>query len=386
MISLLIAIIYLCFISLGLPDSLLGSAWPIMYQEFNIPISYQGFVSITISVCTIISSLLSDTLTKKIKPFNVIVLSITLTSLGLFGFSISDKFYMLIIFGIPYGLGAGSIDACLNNYVALHFESKHMSWLHCMWGIGASISPYIMAYALTRFGEWNKGYLIVSIIQAIITLIILLSFKVWKRNDNKEDIESNNTTKSLSIKEILSIKGAKACFIMFFCYCSFECTSFLWASSYLRIHSKVSEVVAANLACLFYIGMTVGRFINGFLTMKISDNKLIRIGSIIVFIGASILFIPVQMCSFIGLVIMGLGCAPIYPCIIHMTPKIFGSDKSQAMIGVQMACAYTGSSFMPPIFGLIANHISISLYPLWVLVLLSIMITMHEILKRKTSN
>jgi len=388
MIGLLIAIVYICFISLGLPDSLLGSAWPTMYIEFGVPLSYAGIVSICISLCTVISSLLSDRLTKKFTPPIVTACSILLTAIGLLGFGLSTKFWMLIVFAIPYGLGAGAIDACLNNYVALHFKPKHMSWLHCMWGLGATISPYIMGYALTYLHSWNDGYLIVAIIQSILCAIIFLTIPVWKKApvidvlvDEKEE---ENDNKPLTIKDIVNIPGALPCFIMFFCYCSFEASSFLWSSSYLNINRKVDATLAANLACLYYGGMTIGRFINGFLTMKFDENKLIRGGSILVGIGACILFIPNTITSYIGLIVMGLGSAPIYPCIIHLTPYIFGKKNSQALIGVQMACAYTGSSLMPPLFGLIANNISISLFPVWVLLLLVCMVVMHEIVKRKT--
>lgn len=386
MASLLIVIIYICFISLGLPDSLLGSAWPTMFQQFDVPISYAGLVSMIISCGTIFSSLQSDRLTKKLGVKYVVLFSVILTSLSLLGFSLANKFWMLLILAIPYGLGAGSIDAALNNYVAIHYKSHHMSWLHCMWGLGASISPYVMGYALTYNDSWNKGYLYVAIIQAVIAFIVLISLPLWKKTIFKAENEiSKEKIKPLGIKDVFKIKGTKTVMITFFCYCALESTAMLWASSYLVLHNNMDETLAASLASLLFIGITVGRAISGFLTFKISDKNLIRIGSAIILIGVLALTIfKNNTLSVICLIAIGLGCAPIYPCIIHSTPIMFGKDKSQAIIGVQMASAYVGSCLMPPLFGLIANHISVSLYPVYILILLVLMIVMHEVLVKIT--
>ena len=384
--SLLLALIYICFISLGLPDSLLGSAWPVLHTEINVPVSFAGIISMTIFVGTILSSLFSDKLLHKFGAGKVTAVSVTMTALGLFGFSISNQFWMLLLWAVPYGLGAGGVDAILNNYVALHYKAQHMSWLHCMWGVGASISPYIMSFALVKLDNWSYGYLIVSIIQIILSVIIFVSVPLWKKgasdvSDETEEVEA----KSMSFREIFSIKGAIPCFLTFFAYCSLELTTSLWASSYLVQKWEFTPEAAAGFASMFYIGVTLGRFANGFLAMKLGDHFLIRMGLGIITAGIALLFVPFHsVFSLIGFVVIGLGCAPIYPCIIHMTPSVFGEDKSQAMIGVQMAFAYTGFLIMPSLFGVIADYISISLLPVFISVLLVLMFTMHELVVRKS--
>ncbi|AUJ49284.1 MFS transporter [Brachyspira hyodysenteriae] len=382
MVNLLLAIIYLSFISLGLPDALLGSAWPSMYKEFNVAISYAGIISMIISIGTIISSLQSDRLTKKFGAGKITAFSVAATAIALIGFSITHSYWMLCIWAIPYGLGAGSVDASLNNYVALHYESKHMSWLHCMWGIGATIGPYIMGYAITN-NNWNAGYRYISIIQIVLTAILFFSLPLWNKNDeeNKEKI----STKVLSLKEIINIPGTKEIMICFFCYCAIESTTGLWASSYLNIYKGVDIKTAASFGSLFYIGITVGRAISGFITMKLNDNQMIILGESLILIGIILMIIPtVNIVSLIGFIIIGLGCAPIYPSIIHSTPYNFGAENSQAIIGVQMASAYVGTSIMPPLFGYIANHISIYLLPFYLVIILILMFIMHRLMIRKT--
>lgn len=386
MFQLLLVVIYISFISLGLPDSLLGSAWPIMYSELNVPISYAGIISMIIAVGTIISSLQSDRLTKKLGPGKVTAISVAMTATALFGFSISKSFMALCIWAIPYGLGAGSVDASLNNYVALNYESRHMSWLHCMWGVGATLGPYIMGYVLTKDMSWSSGYHIIGILQIALTLVLILSLPLWKKRniiDSGEDINE----KVLSIKEIIKIPGAKEVMLCFFCYCALEQTASLWASSYLTIYKGISADTAASLASMFFIGITIGRFFSGFITMKLNDTQMIRIGSFLIGVGIIIMLLPFGTnASILGLIMIGLGCAPIYPCIIHSTPEHFGEDKSQAIIGVQMASAYVGTCIMPPIFGLIANYISVGFFPIFLLAILIVMAIMHELLKKKTDN
>ncbi|TVL65292.1 MFS transporter [Brachyspira hyodysenteriae] len=382
MVNLLLAIIYLSFISLGLPDALLGSAWPSMYKEFNVAISYAGIISMIISIGTIISSLQSDRLTKKFGAGKITAFSVAATAIALIGFSITHSYWMLCIWAIPYGLGAGSVDASLNNYVALHYESKHMSWLHCMWGIGATIGPYIMGYAITN-NNWNAGYRYISIIQIVLTAILFFSLSLWNKNDekNKEKI----STKVLSLKEIINIPGTKEIMICFFCYCAIESTTGLWASSYLNLYKGADIKTAASFGSLFYIGITVGRAISGFITIKLNDNQMIVLGESLILIGIILMIIPtVNIVSLIGFIIIGLGCAPIYPSIIHSTPYNFGAENSQAIIGVQMASAYVGTSIMPPLFGYIANHISIYLLPFYLVIILILMFIMHRLMIRKT--
>lgn len=381
MIQLLLIIIYLAFISLGLPDSLLGSAWPTMYQEFSAPVSYAGGISMIIAVGTIISSLQSDRLTRKFGTGRVTAASVLMTAIALFGFSMSHSYAALCLWAIPYGLGAGSVDASLNNYVALHYASRHMSWLHCMWGVGASLGPYIMGYALTGGRGWNMGYRYIAILQIVLTSILIFSLPLWKKQGNNDTGQTDGETKTkpLSLRQIIKIPGAREVMITFFCYCALEQTTGLWASSYLVLRRGLSAETAAGFASLFFMGITAGRALSGFLTIKLNDTQMIRLGQGFILFGIVLLLLPFgNGGSLSGLILVGLGCAPVYPSIIHSTPEHFGADRSQAMIGVQMASAYVGTCFMPPIFGFIANHISVSLFPIYLLAILALMAVMHE--------
>ena len=377
MYSLLLAVIYLLFISLGLPDSLLGAGWPAIHLEFNSPISYMGFVSMTISCGTVISSLLSDRLTKKFGTRVVTSISIFLTVVALFGFSFSTQFWMLIGFAIPYGLGAGAIDAALNNYIALHFKAKHMSWAHCFWGVGTIISPFIMGYAVTKT-TWHDGYLIVGFIQLAIAIIMLFSLPLWKVNQNKDN---DQRQKSIGLIGAFKIKGVPFLLIGFFAYCAVEATTMCWASTYFVEVKRISVEQAANLASLFYIGLTVGRFISGFITEKLGDRKMIIIGTCILACGIVLLLLPINSYIFAisAFIVIGLGCAPIYPCIIHSTPNNFGAENSGAIIGIQMASAYLGTTAIPPLFGLIGNVIGFTIMPVYLMIFVILMITMIEL-------
>lgn len=417
MYTLLLGLIYLAFISLGLPDSLLGAGWPIMRLEFDVPISYMGIVSMVISGGTICSSLASERLTKKFGTKIVTVSSVFLTAVALFGFSTVTQFWMLCVWAIPYGFGAGAIDAALNNYVAVHYNSRHMSWLHCFWGVGTIISPYIMSYALAH-SVWSQGYRMVSFIQIGIALVLLLTLPVWKVNENKTkagkvttrdntESTSQDSKKSmpveqkvakdkvkdvtgepisegeeriLGIKGALRIKGVPYLLLGFFAYCAAESTAMLWISSFLVETRGVTENLAAAFAALFFIGMTVGRFLSGLISDKLGDRNMIRLGAVIAFVGVLGIFLPVETTyvSLVGFLVIGLGCAPVYPSIIHSTPSNFGAENSQAIIGIQMASAYVGSTFMPPLFGLLANHISIKLMPFFLLFFFVLMIVMTE--------
>lgn len=384
MTHLLLAIIYLAFISLGLPDALLGSAWPVMYEEFGVPLSYAGIVAMIIAVGTIISSLMSDRLTLAWGAGKVTAFSVATTAVALGGFSLSHSFWMLCLWAIPYGLGAGSVDASLNNYVALHYESRHMSWLHCMWGVGAMTGPYIMGFVLTGGRPWNLGYGSIAVLQVILTAALFISLPMWKHRKTDEADGKIDDSKPLSLPEIIRIPGAKEVMLCFFCYCAIEQTAGLWASSYLNLYKGVDADTAASFASLFFIGITVGRALSGFITMKLSDRQMIRMGCVIIAVGIAAMLLPLGTgMSLAGLVLTGLGCAPIYPCVIHSTPDHFGADKSQAIIGVQMASAYAGICMMPPLFGVIARSISVSLFPLYLLALLVVMAVMHELLLKR---
>ena len=386
MINLLLGIIYLSFISLGLPDALLGAAWPSMCVEFDVPVSYAGIISAIISAGTIISSLMSDRSTRRFGTAKVTACSVAMTALALFGFSISGSYWMLLLWAVPYGLGAGSVDASINNYVALHYASRHMSWLHCMWGVGASMGPYIMGYALTGGQGWNMGYRYIALMQMVLTAILFISIPIWEKRDTDAAEEKDGNGAALGLKEIFQIPGAKEILIAFFCYCALEGTAMLWSGTYLVRYVGMEEERAASLASMFFMGITAGRMVSGFLTYKFSDTNMIRLGQTVILIGVAVMLLPLgEFGAIVGLLLVGLGCAPIYPCVIHSTPDHFGAEKSQAIIGVQMASAYLGTLMAPPFFGLIANHISAALMPVYLGAILLLMVLMCEQLNRKSA-
>ena len=312
MVNLLLAIIYLAFISLGLPDSLLGSAWPTMNAEFGVPLSYAGIISMIIALGTIVSSLQSDRLTRRFGTGAVTAASVAMTAAALFGFSVTRSFPFLCIWAIPYGLGAGSVDASLNNYVALHYKSRHMSWLHCMWGVGATAGPYLMGYALTSGKGWSAGYRYIGIIQVVLTAILIFSLPLWKKRSGEGSVEDEKSGKALTLRQIAVIPGAGEVMLCFFCYCALEQTAARWASSYLTVYKGISADTAASFAGLFFIGITVGRAICGFITMKLNDTQMIRMGQAIIAVGIAAMLIPgPDVASLAGLILIGLGCAPI---------------------------------------------------------------------------
>ena len=375
MYSLLLALIYIAFISLGLPDSLLGSGWPAMRADLGVPVSYMGIVSMVISGGTIVSSLFSDSLTRKCGARVVTAVSVLLTAVALLGFSFSGKFWMLIVFAIPYGLGAGAIDAALNNYVALHYKAKHMSWLHCFWGVGTIVSPFVMSYALAT-STWHNGYRIVGFVQLGIAALLLLTLPVWKVNQNA----AAETQKKIGLPAAVKIRGVPFLLIGFFAYCAAEATTMGWASTYFAEVKGVSADQAAQYASLFYIGITVSRFLSGFVSEKLGDRKLILTGTAILTFGILLLMIPAASgVAIAGFIVIGFGCGPIYPCIIHSTPYNFGAENSGAIIGIQMASAYVGSTFMPPLFGLLGNKISFSILPFYIFIFFLLMIVMTEL-------
>lgn len=375
MTHLLLLVIYICFISLGLPDGLLGAGWPVMYPQFDVPVSWSGIIFFIICLSTVISSLCSDHLTHRFGTAKVTACSVGCTALALLGFSTCNAFWQLCLLAIPYGLGAGSVDASLNNYVALHYKSRHMSWLHGMWGIGASIGPYIMSAVLTGGEPWRNGYLYVGMAQIVMTAIILCSLPLWKASAQTETADHQ----PLPLPQVLRIPGAKAIMLAFFCYCALEQTVCLWSASYLTLHWSMDPEDAAGWAALFYLGITAGRFISGFVTLKLNDRQMIRLGCCILGAGVLLVLIPLQYgFALAGILLIGLGCAPIYPCIIHSTPEHFGIENSQAMVGVQMASAYLGNCIMPPVFGLLAEHVSISVFPVYLLAILTGMVISYE--------
>ncbi len=372
MSTLLLAIIYLAFISLGLPDSLLGSAWPEMHQQMQTPISAAGIITMTISIGTVIASLFSEKLTRRLGTRFVVAGSALLTVVALFGFSFSTTFWMLLLFALPYGLGAGAIDAALNNYVALHYSSRHMNWLHCFWGVGTIISPYLMSYALTGDLGWNGGYRLVGYVQLGIVAILILTLPLWKKVHAEPTKANEDNTISAGVRKVFRIPGVVFVLFGFLAYCAAEGTVMLWASSYLYSAKGIPEEAAAALGALFFIGMTVGRFLAGFISARAGDKNMIRIGLLIAASGTLVIALPISgmVLPTLGFILIGLGFAPVYPSIIHATPGNFGEENSQAIIGIQMAFAYTGSTLAPPLFGVIAG-MSI----LWLPVFLGIFIT-----------
>lgn len=387
MISLLLAVIYLAFISLGLPDSLLGSAWPVMREELGVALSSAGIITMIIAGGTIVSSLFSGRVIQKLGTGLVTAISVALTAGALMGFSLAGEFWALCLLAVPYGLGAGAVDAALNNYVALHYSSRHMSWLHAFWGVGVTISPYIMSFCLTRQLGWAMGYRAVSVIQIILTAVLFFTLPLWRHRTGQGDSQGEVTPNALSLPQALRLKGAPCVLLAFFGYCALESTAGLWASSYMVEFRGVDAETAARFAALFYLGITAGRLLNGFVADRFGDRTMIRTGILTMLTGVVLVALPISahLPALLGLVVIGLGAAPVYPCIIHSTPANFGRENSQSLVGIQMASAYVGSTFMPPLFGLIAQYVHIGFYPLYLGLFAVLMLVMTEGLNRKVA-
>lgn len=384
--KLLLCLIYIAFISLGLPDALLGAAWPDMHLAFGVSASYAGIVSMMIAGSTILSSLFCDKLIFKFGTGKLTAISVALTAAALYGFSVSGSFVALCLIAIPYGLGAGAVDAALNNFVALHYQAKHMNWLHCFWGIGASLGPYIMGSLLGRGYAWNIGYRSVAILQVILTFVLILSLPLWKNQGVhlKDDI---TVFAPVKWRKLLRLPSAKPVLLSFFCYCSVETAAGLWSGIYLVLVKNISADKAAFMVGLFYFGITAGRFISGFLTLRIANKNLVRIGQAMLLMGVLLLFISnsvAMLCA--ALLLVGLGCAPIYPTLLHQTVDYFGVEFSQSMMGMQMASAYVGSTISPIIIGFIAAYTGNRILPFTLAIFLLIMIGMTEYCSRKAKN
>ncbi|WP_462426177.1 MFS transporter [Anaerotignum lactatifermentans] len=369
MFSLLLALIYVSFISLGLPDSLLGSAWSQMQESLGVSLSLGGVISFLITASTILSSLMSHQVIQRFGTGAVTMCSVALTALALFGFSLSDSFFALCLWAIPYGLGAGSVDAALNNFVALHCKAKHMSWLHCFWGIGATGGPYIMGLCMSRGMGWQAGYRTISFLQMALTLILLLSLPLWKKQELPLSGGETVRPQTPQWGKLLKRPGVKAALTAFFFYSALELTTGLWGSSYMVAVRGISAETAAKWISLFYLGITAGRFFSGFLTLRFSDDAMVRLGEITAIVGILLILLPLHnlfLC--LGLILTGLGCAPIYPSLLHATPQRFGKSLSQSLMGTQMAISYLGSTTMPPVSGFLSEKISMGLYPVLLLV------------------
>lgn len=383
MVSLLLPIIYLAFISLGLPDALLGAAWPSMYPQLGAGVAWAGGVSMIISAGTIVSSLASERLNTRLGTGRVTALSVATTAVALFGFSTCTQFWQLCLWAIPYGLGAGSVDAALNNYVALHYESRHMSWLHCMWGIGAAGGPVIMGWALAG-STWQNGYRIISILQIVLTAVLIFSLPLWQTPADTGAGE-DFTLEHRTLPQLMKVPGVPEVMCCFALYNGLEAVAGMWAASYCTLVRGLDATTAASWASLFYLGITVGRFFSGFLTMKFNDQQMIRLGQTLIAVGIALLLLPGSAVLPVGLVVIGLGCAPIYPCIIHETPANFGKNLSMAMTGIQMAAAYVGVTMLSPFFGVLAQNITMQLYPWALLAMLVLMFILSEQLHKKTA-
>ncbi|WP_406608934.1 MFS transporter [Agarivorans sp. JK6] len=379
---LLLAIIYLAFISLGLPDSLLGSSWPIMRGDLNASLEFAGVISIVVSAGTVVSSLLSTRLTHYFGTGKVVAVSVLMTAIALFGFSLTYNVWLLVLLAVPLGLGAGAVDAALNNFVAINYKAKHMNYLHSFWGVGATAGPLIMALYLSQQQGWRDGYASISYIQFALVAVLLLALPLWRRATSENLAVSGEQHTPLSNALAFKMKGVKLQLLTFFCYCSLEAGTGLWAASYLISQQQVSAANAAFWTAMYFLGITLGRFICGFVSERIAEGKLVRGGVLTIFVGVVFLLIPGwSMLAKIGLMFIGFGCAPIYPNTIHLTPQRFGKQASQTIIGLSMACAYVGTTLMPPFIGLLAASSSFVVLPIALLVFSGLMMFSTERLK-----
>jgi fucose permease len=379
---LLLIIIYLSFISLGLPDSMHGSAWPSMYEGLNVPLYYAGYLFMIMAIGTVISSLYCGRIIRKFGTGIVTGVSVFMTALSLLGFSFSSGYWMLCLWSIPLGLGGGAVDAALNNYVAVHFKARHMNWLHCFWGVGASTGPIVMSYFLINRNNWSMGYRTIGLLQLALAILIFLTLFLWEKN-KLQSADENSRHDSLQFKHLIRTSGVKQVLAAFFCYCSLEGTVGLWGSSFLVIDRGIAPEIAAKWISLFFIGITSGRFISGFLSIKLNNRLMIRLGQCLIACGIAAIALPFDFLLRPALFIIGFGCAPIYPSLIHETPKNFGVVKSQSIIGLQMASAYIGVTFMPPLFGWLASRIGFFLFSVFVGIALIVNVLMIESLNRK---
>lgn len=373
MLTVLLVIIYIAFISLGLPDAILGSAWPMIYEEFNVPISAAGIATMIICGGTILSSFWSGKLIKRFGTGKVTAGSVFLTAIALLGTCMAPNFLWICLLGIPMGIGAGAVDAALNNFVALHYEARHMNWLHCFWGIGATAGPLVMSAYLAQQGSWRMGYGAIGIFQAVLVVGILASLPLWKKFEGSVVNEDEEEKVDISVKNLLKLKGAKPALVGFFCYCAVELTTGLWVSSYLVVSKGISADKAARWVSLFYLGITLGRLVAGFLAMKFNNKQMIRMGQMICILGTGFLLVPLELGQFLGIICIGLGCAPIYPAMLHETPNRFGKEMSQGIMGIQMAVAYVGNTLVPPLFGVIAKAMTFDILPYFLLGLIVVM-------------
>ncbi len=391
MATFFLFVIYMAFIGLGLPDSVLGASWPVLHLALDVPIAHAGILSVMTTGGTIISSFMSGRVTKRFGTGRVTLVSVLMTAIALMGFSYASSFYWLMLLTIPLGLGAGSVDAALNGYVAMHYEAKHMSWLHSFWGVGATLGPMIMSVFLGRASGWRTGYFAISLIQAAIVILLFTTLPLWQRFGQGAVLETiPEESESGREKGIYRIPGVKYAILSFFAYCAVEMTTGLWGASYLVSYQGFTPETAARYTSLFFGGITIGRFITGFITMKFSFRSVIRAGILSIGIGVLMVLSGIYLLLIPGFLLIGLGCAPVFPGMIHETPLRFGKKHAQSIIGIQMAFAYMGSTLMPALFGLLAGRGYLWLFTPYLLLLLGILFFSTErinaLMKRKNLN
>jgi fucose permease len=396
MATFFLVIIYLAFISLGLPDSLLGVSWSLMQSEFAAPLETAGLLFMTIAGGTIISSFVSGAVLNRFGTGIVTFVSVLMTAFALLGFHFAPSLFWLFICAIPLGLGAGAVDTGINNYVASHYKAHHMSWLHCFWGVGATMGPMIMAQYISGHQSWRSGYLAIAGLQFVLVVILFFTLPLWNKvagnNTSNPTNEQENANSAVTEKQKpLQIRGVKLALISFLFYCGAEATMGLWGSSFLINVKELSVDTAAKWVSLYYAGITIGRLITGFITLKVNNRTLIRMGQIIALVGAALLFLPLPSAfSLVGFIMVGLGLSPIFPCMLHETPTRFGQEHSQTIMGYQMGFAYTGSTFLPPLLGFIAAHSTIGIFPFVITGFIAIMLLgsekLNTSLKRKETN
>jgi len=378
---LLLILIYFSFISLGLSDSQLGAAWPAMHGLLSVPLHYAGFISMISAGGTVVSAVFCGKIIKRIGTVKVVMLGFLLTASALLGFSFSGSFIVLCLFAVPLGLGGGAIDVSLNNYVALHYKARYMSWLHCFWGVGAFLGSRIMSAFLLYKNSWNDSYRTIGIVHLCIIVLLFLSLSLWKKSDSNDTPVKSS---SVGFKKMFSIVGVKEALLVFFCYCTLETITGIWGASYLVTVKGIAKETAAGWIAFYFLGITSGRFISGFITMKLNNRQMVRIGQIIIGCGIITLVLPLGNAVLLpGLFMIGLGCAPIFPSLLHETPKNFGKEYSHIIIGLQMGCAYIGTSIMPPIFGWLTSFADFKIFPAFIGIILIIKIVLAEVLNKK---
>ncbi len=376
MATLLLIVIYIAFIGLGVPDSLFGTAWPAIYTDLNLPVSWASIVTIIVSCGTITSSLLSSWLISRFGTGKITAVSTLMTALALLGFSCSDSMLWLCLCAIPLGLGAGSIDTALNNYVALHYKASHMNFLHCFYGIGVSLSPYLMSLALSK-GTWEGGYRAVFWFQLAIAALTALALPLWKKVRHAQNgEEAEETPRVLSFPALMKMPKVRMACLVFIGYCALEYTCGTWGSTFLVNAKGAAADTAARMVTFYYVGLALGRFLSGVLAGLLHSRQLVKIGQMILLAAVVSLFLPLPFafCS-VSLFFIGLGNGPIFPNMLHLTPELFGKDLSQAVIGAEMATSYIGVLLAPALFGLIAQNVTAALFPVYLLVLYALMIT-----------